>query len=229
MAEEPERIHKHTRSGGVEYTLPCNHSLLVLGFRVGAAVALLVGAAVAVLVPTSPLSGPTILLALPLTWLADRSLIPAVEAAKRGSVSTLAAMLLLALIPAGLGALQGALAGGMAAGALAATAWLVLGILPPALTLLRIERHGFVLRSAHQEEVRIAFRQLSSIERIAFTRRWQDISIGRINSNASARLGLDLSEAEAAWMVELLRQHLARWEAERRACSDTDAGPAPLP
>ena len=43
MVEVPARVQKHTRPDGLEYTLPCSNSLLVMGFRIGAAIALLSG------------------------------------------------------------------------------------------------------------------------------------------------------------------------------------------
>jgi len=228
MVEVPARVQKHTRPDGLEYTLPCSNSLLVMGFRIGAAIALLSGIIGSVMIGLSPLRGLAILLfALPLIWLTDRGLVPAARVAARGTPPTLAVVLALSLLPSALGMLLDAVTTGAAIGVFAASTWAALSLLGAEHAHIRIEPRGFVLRTGRgRGELRVAFSEISKIGRIALTRRWQDIIMGRRGSKESATLGLDLSAEEAAWLAHVLRQHLNAWRASTSPPRTGSAEPA---
>ena len=225
MVAVPKRVQKHTRADGLAYTLPCNHSQLVLRFRVGTMVAFLIGVIVALseaaLTPMSALAI-TIFGLLAMT-IADLCLLPVARYAARRSAPILPAVLVLSLIPSVLGALLGALLAGVAIGVLALAVWSALGILLVESAHLRIERRGFVLRTTpSRDEIRIAFDDIASIDRISLTRRWQDVTIARRGSTEAANLGLDLSADEAAWLVALLRKHMDAWHSTMRPSPDAE-------
>lgn len=219
MLEVPTRVQKHTRTDGLAYTLPCNHSPLVLGFRLGTVVALLIGVIAALsegaMSPISVLAV-TIFALLGMT-VADLCLLPVARYAARRSAPILPAVFFLTLIPSVLGALMGAMIAGVAIGVLAGVAWSALGVLLVETTHLRIGRRGFVLRTTpSRDELRIAFDEIASIDPISLTRRWQDVTIGHRGSGQTATLGLDLNQEEAAWLVALLRKHMAAWQSTMR-------------
>lgn len=226
MVEAPARIEKHTRADGRVYTLPCNHSPLVLGFRVGTVAALLIGAIAAVSdAELSALGALTIATpGLLIVALADRGLQPAARYIARHPTPTLPVVLSLPLVSAALGALLGSMLAGLTSAALVLATWSALGALLVESAQLRIERRGFSLRTTRSgDAVRVAFDDISRVDRIALARSWQDITIERRDGTETANLGLDLNTEEATWLAALLHKHMAAWQSTMRPSPDAEA------